>query len=563
MGDVGAPSVVAGPIASASLLDGEYHKISFLWTDDGLTAQILVDDVVEGAGALVGAVTAVGLTLFTVLLNNDASAITGHNFDGWLDSLEFGQSTGCGRFDLENFQRTPVQDMESLALGATLTGTIDDVTWAGWPFGPPPPFYIDDFRVVNDFSASGSQSLRSDLSAASQPPLTDPVFYNLLSSADYPGNTSGRNDLELRLRLDPSFPGGSFPNGWVTYCPIISFSDPTFTGFQVIGGLIYGNNAVDPDSGNPFDGFGLFINEATADQIYDPENGTIISIPDSYILDGGFHFLRMYIRSDTRTGVIELDHGVYRVEVDLSPFFTKAQMELPGFMLMGSGMSGEPVGDPFAPFAMPNFWVDDIILNGTFARINDFQASVFSEGDEHLYAQRLREPGKALDISIADETLVCQQGLGPVNQIQELENTFFDMLDLTGLDTAEGTQLDNLGTIIGLTRAVNQTDDIYRALLRVQIISNLSNGEAERIITIIKAFTNSTDVVLQEFFPGHMQIEFDGTVPNVSELLEAADNAAAGGVSLILTQINDNPFVFDGDPDGQGFDQGEFVGTVM
>lgn len=65
-------------------------------------------------------------------------------------------------------------------------------------------------------------------------------------------------------------------------------------------------------------------------------------------------------------------------------------------------------------------------------------------------------------------------------QSQDLETTIFALLDQRGLDTAVGTQLDDLGDLLDLGRA-GFSDDDYRKLLKAQMLIYRSNGTVEDI----------------------------------------------------------------------------------
>ncbi len=121
------------------------------------------------------------------------------------------------------------------------------------------------------------------------------------------------------------------------------------------------------------------------------------------------------------------------------------------------------------------------------------------------------------------------------------------------MDTAEGVQLDRLGENLGLEREPGQSDDDYRILLNTQIVANLSNGEAETLIEITRVLTDSSVVKLQELFPAHVVIEFDGEATNQSLVVQRLKRVKAAGVGLDLVKdVGTESFVFEGG-DGLGF----------
>lgn len=71
-------------------------------------------------------------------------------------------------------------------------------------------------------------------------------------------------------------------------------------------------------------------------------------------------------------------------------------------------------------------------------------------------------------------------------QFQEIENMLWDLYTLRTVDTAEGTQLDTLGKIVGELRG-GVSDQLYRLRVRARIRANLSNGTIENIYVVIRA----------------------------------------------------------------------------
>lgn len=94
------------------------------------------------------------------------------------------------------------------------------------------------------------------------------------------------------------------------------------------------------------------------------------------------------------------------------------------------------------------------------------------------------------------------------SQIQELENAFFDMVAKRTLDGAEGTILDEMGTIVVQDR-LGFDDAFYRNLLKAKVGENTSQGEIEKIIQITQLLTGADLVHLQEWYPAGIGLFFD------------------------------------------------------
>lgn len=148
-----------------------------------------------------------------------------------------------------------------------------------------------------------------------------------------------------------------------------------------------------------------------------------------------------------------------------------------------------------------------------------------------------------------------------VPQTQDQEPVLDDLQLLRFLGAASGEQLDGLGRILDTPRA-GLSDTDYRGLLTVKIAENFSEGTIEDLIGIFNALMDATKTQAIETFPAAFQLTaINGGVPilplaNVRISIERAKPAGVGIGALI--QATADPFVFDGDPDGFGFDDGEF-----
>lgn len=70
-------------------------------------------------------------------------------------------------------------------------------------------------------------------------------------------------------------------------------------------------------------------------------------------------------------------------------------------------------------------------------------------------------------------------------QIQEIEDTIWDLHEAFDLTTAEGAALDYLGTLVGEGRD-DLSDALYRATVRARILANHTDGTTERFNEILE-----------------------------------------------------------------------------
>jgi len=121
-----------------------------------------------------------------------------------------------------------------------------------------------------------------------------------------------------------------------------------------------------------------------------------------------------------------------------------------------------------------------------------------------------------------------------VDQIQDLEEVFYDMLTLRNIDTAQGAQLDGMGSIVGEPRA-GRGDFDYRIAIKVKIAINTSEGTPEEVIALFTYFVGATKAFYAEYPRGEVEI-FANTL-----------------FEDFLTGDGEDAFAMDGGIDGLGF----------
>ena len=151
-----------------------------------------------------------------------------------------------------------------------------------------------------------------------------------------------------------------------------------------------------------------------------------------------------------------------------------------------------------------------------------------------------------------------------VDQLQECEDVMNDLLVRRLLQTAEGTQLDGYGEILGEPRR-GRNDDDYREALYEKIFINIANGEPETMIRVLKFLTEATQVRYFEPHPAAVSMYTNGTViPD--NLLDTVRAAGPASIELSLTAGYGIPlpFSFDGEggipfTEGLGFSETNYT----
>lgn len=144
-------------------------------------------------------------------------------------------------------------------------------------------------------------------------------------------------------------------------------------------------------------------------------------------------------------------------------------------------------------------------------------------------------------------------------QIQDLEDTFFNLIEGQWVDNAEGQILDDFGTIVGQDR-LGFDDDFYRILIYVKMGQNVSEGEPERLIDVYKIITRANLGWIFEDFPAGLTLMSNGEINPITAqfIYEQLQQVAPAGVRIdYIGQWDDErPFAFDGFPNAKPFDDG-------
>lgn len=155
------------------------------------------------------------------------------------------------------------------------------------------------------------------------------------------------------------------------------------------------------------------------------------------------------------------------------------------------------------------------------------------------------EDGKAkLLYQFADSTKLRDLLCTYLDQTQDLEAAFWQLLTLRGLDVAEGVNLDALGALVGQDRLGDASDDDYRSLIRARIRANRSRGTAEDLIDVLRLVLGSDEgIVWEENYPASASISYlGGVLPYDAELVWLLLRLAKpAGVSLAFVFLYTDP----------------------
>ena len=147
------------------------------------------------------------------------------------------------------------------------------------------------------------------------------------------------------------------------------------------------------------------------------------------------------------------------------------------------------------------------------------------------------------------------------DQIQDIEDTLFALLDIELLANATGQFLDDLGSLVVLDRQ-GVSDDFYRILIAVKIIKNFSKGEPAALIRATRLIFQTTEVHYMNLGHAAVGLYVSATYPALIPgefIYENLQEIVAAGVKIEFisftsdTLDSDLVFAFDGGTTGAGF----------
>jgi hypothetical protein len=141
------------------------------------------------------------------------------------------------------------------------------------------------------------------------------------------------------------------------------------------------------------------------------------------------------------------------------------------------------------------------------------------------------------------------------SEIQEVENAMSDVYTKCGIYTANNTQLDVVGAIVGEAR-VGRSDEVYRIAIIARIKLNIGAGEPNTIIDAIKQWMNPTVVDFSEPYPAYFSVFIQSSI-NISSIASLVKEISPAGVGstvstmpdglipLIVAEVRGTPADFD------------------
>lgn len=132
------------------------------------------------------------------------------------------------------------------------------------------------------------------------------------------------------------------------------------------------------------------------------------------------------------------------------------------------------------------------------------------------------------------------------NHLLEIAKTYSQIVGLSDIYNCTGVNLDQYGRNFGVRRDGN-TDDVYRELILIKLVSLLSSGTIPEILEVTESVLNLTsgEMMMNEIFPGKIQLEV--MKPSyISGVFGIVDKIRAAGVGYSTEVALGDSFIMNG-----------------
>lgn len=124
-------------------------------------------------------------------------------------------------------------------------------------------------------------------------------------------------------------------------------------------------------------------------------------------------------------------------------------------------------------------------------------------------------------------------------ECQEIEDASLEFAEQKNINIAVGAWLDYIGAIIGVPR-MGRDDPTYRAEILLKIQINTADGTPNTITSLVRQFTDATDVRLRDFTIAASTLYTNGIINLEQPLFELVDQIKPAGVRIIIHTDRDD-----------------------
>lgn len=139
-----------------------------------------------------------------------------------------------------------------------------------------------------------------------------------------------------------------------------------------------------------------------------------------------------------------------------------------------------------------------------------------------------------------------------LEEVQELEESAYEINKRQSIEFAEGVQLDLIGEDVGIRREGVLSDDLYRNLIWAKTLVNASEGDPSSVYKVWEKLMGK-GVEMKEVFPAGVELFAPKRIPN-PYVIPLVKEALALCIDLSLITVKDEgpAFCFQGGI-GEGF----------
>lgn len=123
---------------------------------------------------------------------------------------------------------------------------------------------------------------------------------------------------------------------------------------------------------------------------------------------------------------------------------------------------------------------------------------------------------------------------------QSLEDSLWTLYTDRWVEAAEGTQLDNLGWIVGQARE-GRTDAEYRPWIKARVFANRSNGTIDDALRIIALIEAGAIAEVHEVYPAAYEVSVLAMSADPNAVFQILSKAKPAGVRLSFEYSPEDP----------------------
>lgn len=142
-----------------------------------------------------------------------------------------------------------------------------------------------------------------------------------------------------------------------------------------------------------------------------------------------------------------------------------------------------------------------------------------------------------------------------LEEVQQLEDALFDLFVLRTLELSTGETLDLYGKVVGERRG-GRSDETYRNFIQARILSNLAQGDINRIIKIIRIYVEANSVEYYPMYPNAYNLVYEVDVDAPEDSRERIANRieliSPSGVGVRVQEARPDTFRFGVEDQGWG-----------